>query len=173
MNKVLTARYPKRLNLVRRAPFKSKEKKLSFKPFLYIQAFFNICFISALYFLWDSVNLNRKDFVEDKVYAAKRNTKFDEQNEKVAEILKFLLSSTKAPKQVVSTQAEKLVGQVSGPKANLRSAPNAQSDILMVLTGPTKILIEGESGDYYQVTAPTGEKAFVAKSLVQIPTDIG
>lgn len=133
-----------------------------------------------------SLSLNRAYLIETQIDWAKKLENLNSQNEKIVEILQFVISnqrdrqinsesqfhiSNQPTPSPVTIQPE--IGVITAAKANLRIEPKIDSPVLMVIGNSSKVVVEGSEGDWYRVTTPSGEKAYVAKSIVNLATDLG
>jgi hypothetical protein len=60
-----------------------------------------------------------------------------------------------------------LPGLIRGDPANMRPGPSKQSEPATSLPMNTKLVIEGEQGDWYKVKTESGQSGWVTKSLVE------
>jgi SH3-like domain-containing protein len=63
---------------------------------------------------------------------------------------------------------ENMIATVSAPKLNLRIGPGFEHAPLMVVSFGSKLTVITKQGNWYQVIAPTGVKAWVAASSVDV-----
>jgi hypothetical protein len=63
--------------------------------------------------------------------------------------------------------AAKRTVQVKVPRANLRSAPSTDSELLVSVAKGAILLEQGRSGSWIRTTAPTGQDAWISADLVE------
>lgn len=54
------------------------------------------------------------------------------------------------------------------PKANLRAAPDINSEPIAAVSEGTQLVLETAVGEWFEIVAPSGERAWIKKSLVSI-----
>jgi len=139
---------------------------------MYFLILINMGMISYFFFIiGPSVN-GRLNFVVTSVLEndVELPTSYDLEFEKINSILRFLIEGTsREPKDyVLRNKKDFHIVKVSVDKANLRSGPDINSEILMNLPKGTELSAQDIQGSWVKVFAPTGEVSWVSKSVIKI-----
>lgn len=83
-------------------------------------------------------------------------------------------AAPKAPEAAAKDQDEKLVlGEVNAPNVNVRAGNSMNHRIVCVANRGDKVLIAGESGDFFKILAPKGASCWVAAQFIDRKGDEG
>jgi len=98
----------------------------------------------------------------------------DEHLNKATRVLQFLVSELKTEdltSQNVAlletlNQSNPKIVEVSVDKANLRAGPGENHAMVMAISGGSRLIVETEQNGWYRVIAPSGERLWISKSLL-------
>ena len=101
--------------------------------------------------------------------AALSTGNLEERFQKISTVLSYLLNQrTSAPLPGSVAEGELPVATITADKAYLRSGPGKEHSPVMAMSRGTRLVVERQEGNWYQVTGPTGQRLWAAGEVLEV-----